>query len=109
MAVTAGTIVAVAAPSLGLQGREVVDAAGAYVMPGAIDTHVHFNVFNPMVDDFESTSVAAAYGGVTTMMPFIGGSEGMSVVEGLEHFAAEGERRSVVDFAMHCRLGPTRS
>ena len=106
VAVTAGTIVAVAAPSLGLQGREVVDAAGAYVMPGAIDAHVHFNVFNPMVDDFESASVAAAYGGVTTMMPFIGGSEGMSVVEGLEHFAAEGERRSVVDFAMHCRLRP---
>ena len=24
----------------------------------------------------------------------------------LEHFAAEGERRSVVDFAMHCRLRP---
>jgi hypothetical protein len=43
------------------------------------------------------------------MMPFIGGSEGMSVVEGLEHFAAEGERPSVVDFAMHCRCGPTRS
>ena len=106
VAVTSGTIVAVAAPALGLQGREVVDAAGAYVMPGAIDAHVHFNVFNPMVDDFESTSVAAAYGGVTTMMPFIGGSEGMSVVEGLEHFAAEGERRSVVDFAMHCRLRP---
>jgi dihydropyrimidinase len=106
VAVAAGTIVAVAAPALALQGREVVDAAGAYVMPGAIDAHVHFNVFNPMVDDFESTSVAAAYGGVTTMMPFIGGSEGMSVVEGLEHFAAEGERRSVVDFAMHCRLRP---
>ena len=106
VAVAAGTIVAVAAPSMALQGREVVDAAGAYVMPGAIDAHVHFNVFNPMVDDFESTSVAAAYGGVTTMMPFIGGSEGMSVVEGLEHFAAEGERRSVVDFAMHCRLRP---
>jgi dihydropyrimidinase len=106
IAVTGGAISAVAAPALAIAAREVVDVAGAYVLPGAIDTHVHFNVFNPMVDDFESTSVAAAYGGVTTMMPFIGGREGMSVVEGLEHFAAEGERRSVVDFAMHCRLRP---
>jgi len=106
IAITGGTIAAVASPALAIAAREVVDVAGAYVLPGAIDTHVHFNVFNPMVDDFESTSVAAAYGGVTTMMPFIGGREGMSVVEGLEHFAAEGERHSVVDFAMHCRLRP---
>jgi len=104
--VTGGTIAAVASPALAIAAREVVDVAGAYVLPGAIDAHVHFNVFNPMVDDFESTSLAAAYGGVTTMMPFIGGREGMSVVEGLEHFAVEGERRSVVDFAMHCRLRP---
>jgi len=106
VAVTAGTIVAVTAPAQAFPAREVIDVAGAYVMPGAIDAHVHFNVFNPMVDDFESTSVAAAYGGVTTMMPFIGGDETMSVVEGLEHFAEEGERHSVVDFAMHCRLRP---
>lgn len=106
IAITGGTIAAVASPALAIAAREVVDVAGAYVLPGAIDTHVHFNVFNPMVDDFESTSAAAAYGGVTTMMPFIGGREGMSVVEGLEHFAAEGERHSVVDFAMHCRLRP---
>jgi dihydropyrimidinase len=106
IAVTSGVIAAVASPELAIAAREVVDVAGAYVLPGAIDPHVHFNVFSPMVDDFESTSVAAAYGGVTTMMPFIGGREGMSVVEGLEHFAMEGERRSVVDFAMHCRLRP---
>ncbi len=109
IAVTDGTIVAVAAPSRALPAREVVDVAGAYVLPGAIDAHVHFNVFNPMVDDFETASISAAYGGVTTMMPFIGGKEGMSVVEGLEYFAAEGERRSVVDFAMHCRLRPDAS
>jgi dihydropyrimidinase len=101
-----GTIVAVAAPSLALAAREVIDVHGAYVLPGAIDAHVHFNVFNPMVDDFESASVSAAYGGVTTMMPFIGGKDGMSVVEGLEHFVREGEARSVIDFAMHCRLRP---
>jgi dihydropyrimidinase len=104
--VSGGTITAVASPSLAWPAREVIDVGGACVLPGAIDAHVHFNVFNPMVDDFESASVSAAYGGVTTMMPFIGGKDGMSVVEGLAHFAAEGERRSVVDFAMHCRLRP---
>jgi dihydropyrimidinase len=107
--VTGETIAAVTAPSLDIPARSVVDARGGYVLPGAIDPHVHFQVFNPMVDDFETASVAAAFGGVTTMMPFVGGREGMGVVEGLEHFAREGERRSVVDFAMHCRLRPERA
>ena len=106
MAVTAGTIVAVAAPSLGLQGREVVDAAGAYVMPGAIDAHVHFNVFNPMVDDFRVHLGGRGLRRRHHHDAVHRRLEGMSVVEGLEHFAAEGERRSVVDFAMHCRLRP---
>lgn len=46
---------------------EVVDAAGCLVMPGVIDTHVHFR--EPGLThkaDMESESRAAAYGGVTT-------------------------------------------
>lgn len=45
----------------------VVDAAGCFVMPGVIDTHVHFR--EPGLTrkaDIESESRAAAYGGVTS-------------------------------------------
>ncbi|MDE1171232.1 MAG: allantoinase AllB [Verrucomicrobium sp.] len=38
----AGRIVAVA-PSLDLPAARIVDAGGAYVLPGFIDAHVHFN------------------------------------------------------------------
>ena len=46
---------------------QVVDATGAFVIPGVIDTHVHFR--EPGLTekaDIESESRAAAFGGVTS-------------------------------------------
>lgn len=48
--------------------NKVVDATGAYVLPGIIDSHVHFR--EPGLThkaDMESESRAAAYGGVTSV------------------------------------------
>ena len=48
--------------------NEIIDAEGAYVLPGVIDTHVHFR--DPGLTakaDFFSESKAAAAGGVTTV------------------------------------------
>lgn len=88
--------------------REIIDARGMYVLPGLIDPHVHFNVWNEMADNFASTAVSAAFGGVTTMLPFVVGRPDMGVREALQYFIEEGQRASVVDFALHCRLRPDR-
>ena len=50
-----------------------INAAGKYVIPGGIDTHTHHeNPFQGCTggDDFYTGSVAAACGGVTTMLEF---------------------------------------
>jgi len=50
-------------------GARVIDADGLFLMPGAIDPHVHFNTPGfEQRDDFEHGSLAAAFGGVTTVI-----------------------------------------
>lgn len=67
-----GRIVAMAE---GLQGatREI-DAAGRYVTPGGIDSHLHLDQptgdGSVMADDFLSGTRSAACGGTTTVIPF---------------------------------------
>ncbi|THG33288.1 dihydroorotase [Naasia lichenicola] len=47
----------------------VLDAAGAMLIPGAVDMHVHFrDPGSPHKEDFGTGSAAAALGGVTTVL-----------------------------------------
>lgn len=108
LAISEGTIVAILSPDVPLPGSEGatrIDASGKIVIPGVVDAHIHIANFNDQADTFASASTAAAFGGVTTMMPYIQGRPGMRVREFLSHFRDEGEAESIVDFAMHCRLG----
>ncbi len=62
------TIAAIAAPGALGPAREVLDATGLHVLPGAIDVHVHFR--EPGMahkEDWDTGTAAAAMGGVTTV------------------------------------------
>ena len=69
--VTAGIIRSIA-PNGGLEphlGELVIEASGLYLIPGAIDPHVHFrDPGNPEKEDLESGSRAAAAGGITSFL-----------------------------------------
>ncbi len=45
-----------------------IDALGKYVLPGAIDPHVHYGVYSPINEAARTESRSAAVGGVTTMI-----------------------------------------
>ncbi len=45
-----------------------IDARGKYVLPGAIDPHVHYGVYTPIDEAARTESGSAAVGGVTTMI-----------------------------------------
>lgn len=96
----------IAAVGSGLQGREVIDASGKYVLPGGIDPHVHFSAATPppdpgWVDDFGSGSRAAAAGGITTVghMSFPWHAE--TLMQAIARDKALAERDGVIDFAFH--------
>lgn len=60
-----------------LQAKRIIDAAGKWVLPGVIDTHVHYKLKQGQGedailsdDDYNNGPVAAAVGGVTTFIDF---------------------------------------
>src|SRR5579863_9540009 len=53
--------------------RQVLSAAGAYVIPGGTDVHTHLDMpfgGTTSSDDFETGTRAAAFGGTTTLIDF---------------------------------------
>lgn len=96
----------IAAVGLDLEpGRDggVIDAAGAYIIPGAIDVHTHFALPVGSVrsaDDFTSGTIAAACGGTTCVIDFAGaGREPWT--EALDTWHERADRHAVVDFGLH--------
>lgn len=90
----------------GLDGKEVVDATGKYVLPGVIDSHVHFS--SPCggattSDDFYSGSAAGACGGVTTFLASTVGASDRTLGEDLTSRLAEASP-SVTDYGFHSEV-----
>jgi dihydropyrimidinase len=86
----------------------VVNAAGCYVIPGAVDPHVHMQLDTGSTvssDTFESGTIAAAHGGTTTIVDFAEQRTGGNVLESFEKRAAEAAGQCVIDWGLHQVLG----
>ncbi len=100
----------IAAIGPGLDGAEIIDAAGMLVIPGAVDPHVHLQMPAGAVtssDDWHTGTVAAACGGTTTVIDFVE-PEGGGLVAALGSRRAEAEGRAAVDFGLHMTLMDAR-
>jgi allantoinase len=80
-------------------GARVVDARGAVVMPGVVDTHVHINdPGRAEWEGFASATRAAAAGGVTTMVDMpLNSIPATTDAAGLRAKVASAEGRCAVD------------
>ncbi|MDH5468195.1 MAG: amidohydrolase family protein, partial [Candidatus Aminicenantes bacterium] len=81
-----------------------IDASGLLVLPGAIDTHVHFNdkfMNTVSVHNFHNGTLAAAYGGVTSIIDFANQAPGQSLASALEKKKKEAEGEALVDWGIH--------
>jgi dihydropyrimidinase len=84
--------------------HDVVDARGHLVLPGGVDTHVHFNdVFmgTVSVHDYFTGTRAAVFGGTTTVIDFSNQVPGGSLTRTLEDKHREAEGKALVDFGVH--------
>src|SRR5688572_8110675 len=78
-----------------------IDAKGCYVIPGGIDAHTHLDMpFGGTVsaDDFESGTVAAAFGGTTTLIDFAIQTKGGTMRQALDTWHAKAEGKAAIDY-----------
>jgi dihydropyrimidinase len=81
-----------------------VEAHGLLVLPGGVDTHVHFNdVFmgTVSVHDYLTGTRAAAFGGTTSVIDFSNQVPGGSLAKTLQDKREEAEGKALVDWGVH--------
>lgn len=88
-----------------LKGQTEIDAAGKLITPGGVDSHCHVEQLSSTgkmcADDFYSASVAAAFGGTTTIVPFAAQHKGNSIIAVVDDYAKRAAEKSVVDYGFH--------
>lgn len=94
--------------NLSYHDAEVIDATGHYVFPGGVDPHTHLEMpFGGTVtkDDFETGTIAAAFGGTTTIIDFCLTNKGEPLKDAIETWHAKSAGKAVIDYGFHLMIG----
>ncbi|MFZ0521251.1 MAG: dihydropyrimidinase [Candidatus Acidiferrales bacterium] len=84
---------------------KLIEARGMMVMPGGIDVHTHLDMpfgGTKSADDFESGTIAAAYGGTTTLIDFAIQYKGQTLRQAFDTWMKKADGKAVIDYAFHC-------
>ena len=107
-----GETIARVASGLPAEAERIYEARGKYVLPGGVDVHTHLDM--PLgdtvsSDDFETGTVAAAFGGTTCIVDFAVQDRGRSLREAWETWMRKAEGKAAIDYGFHlivCDLSP---
>ena len=82
---------------------KTIDAKGLIISPGGIDPHVHMYLPTPAgysSDNFNTGSIAALFGGTTTLLDFVTPRKGQSLTDALDQRISEAGN-SLCDYSFH--------
>jgi dihydropyrimidinase len=99
-----GEVVSTIGALLDVEADRVIDAAGKLVIPGGIDPHTHMELpfgGTQASDDFRTGTIAAAFGGTTTIIDFAVQYKGQALREGLDNWHAKAEGKAAIDYGFH--------
>lgn len=97
--------IAMIGTDIDIEAKEVVDATGKYILPGAIDAHTHLAMpFGGTVsaDSYLSGTRAAVCGGVTTLFDYPVQHKGETIMGIINEKKAILENEACCDYAFHC-------
>jgi dihydroorotase-like cyclic amidohydrolase len=107
IAIKKGKIVSIAKSSNLPPSDKKIDAHNNFVIPGVIDGHVHF--WDPGYtyrEDWQSGTMSAASGGVTTVIDMPTTSPPTITPEAFRDKRKIAQKKAVVDFALHAGATP---
>src|SRR6476660_2758048 len=99
-----GETIAAIGKNLPIKGDRTIDASNRLVIPGAIDPHVHMELpFGGTVssDDFRTGTIAAAFGGTTSIIDFAIQYHGKTFEQTLDDWDAKAEGKCAIDYSYH--------
>ena len=105
LGISNGRITAIAQQLPKESATQVLSAEGCYVIPGGIDVHTHLELpfgGTTSADDFESGTIAAAYGGTTTLIDFAVQYKGETLRTAFDTWMKKAESKASIDYAFHC-------
>jgi len=88
---------------------KIIDAANMLVMPGGVDVHTHLDM--PFMgtnscDDFETGTIAAAFGGTTTIIDYVIPGRWNSLQRAVNKWHRKAEGKAVIDYGFHVAVTP---
>jgi len=99
-----GERIAAIGSDLKAAGAKRIDAKGKYVIPGGIDVHTHMELpFGGTFasDDFETGTVAAAFGGTTAIVDFAVQGMGQPLAKARDAWMKKAQGKAVIDYGLH--------
>lgn len=89
--------------NINIETEFTIEASNKLVIPGGIDVHTHLDMPYGDIktrDDFETGTIAAAFGGTTSIIDFAIQSKGQTLKDSLNIWLDKG-KNAVLDFGLH--------
>ncbi|MFX1286379.1 MAG: dihydropyrimidinase [Promethearchaeota archaeon] len=105
LAIAEGKIKAIFLGDKNFQAEKIIDANKKLVLPGIVDSHVHFQLQDLgktiSTDTFASGTKAAACGGVTTIIDFADQTRGESPLKSFYERKKDADSQVAIDYSLH--------